>query len=284
MNVVQSKQNYYYSLKDVNFYVDFINNRVEIFDCPAISKAIINEIIIYAKKARLGKIITFCKSNIITPFVESKFKIEGIVSGFFRGEDAYCMSFFVDNKRSLSSLWEKEDIILNSCINNKKNHTAEISDDFIIRDVYVNDLPQIIKLFSVAFNINPTPTLKYEYIKKIIQRNVLFKVALHEDKVVSVASAELDNKNLNAEITDCATYPLYSNKGILSRLINSLEFDLEGKGYNTIYSLSRAINPSINAVFSRLDYIYGGRLINNSSIRGDYEDVNIWVKKINRIH
>ncbi len=57
-----------------------------------------------------------------------------------------------------------------------------------------------------------------------------------------------------------------------------LEIELNKRNFRVLYSLSRAINPGINKVLSRLKYNYTGRLINNCDICGGYEDMNIWVK------
>jgi len=107
-----------------------------------------------------------------------------------------------------------------------------------------------------------------------------FKAAFDNGKLVSIASADMDRKNLNAEITDCATYPQYRGRGLLSRLIKAIEEDLKNIGFYSVYSLSRAVNPGINISLSKLDYDYTGRLINNCNICGGFEDMNIWCKKL----
>jgi len=102
-------------------------------------------------------------------------------------------------------------------------------------------------------------------------------------KIVSAASADMDYTNLNAEITDCATYPEYRGQGLLSNLVYSLEQDLTQKGFYTLCSLSRAMNPGINSVLFKHGYKYTGRLISNCHICGGFEDMNIWVKKLKEL-
>lgn len=79
------------------------------------------------------------------------------------------------------------------------------------------------------------------------------------------------------------TIPEYRGQGLLSNLVYSLEQDLTQKGFYTLYSLSRAMNPGINAVLFKLGYKYTGRLINNCHICGGFEDMNIWVKKLKEL-
>ena len=108
---------------------------------------------------------------------------------------------------------------------------------------------------------------------------ILFKVAIENDNIISIASADMDKCNMNAEITDCATYPEHRGRGILKNLISELEQELFQNGFKTLYSLSRAINPGINKALANLNYKYCGRLVNNCHICGNFEDMNIWVKQ-----
>jgi beta-lysine N6-acetyltransferase len=68
----------------------------------------------------------------------------------------------------------------------------------------------------------------------------------------------------------------------LQNIIYSLEEDLKEKGFYIAYSLVRAVNPGINKALSKLEYEYGGRLINNCHICGGFEDMNVWVKKLEK--
>jgi putative beta-lysine N-acetyltransferase len=152
--------------------------------------------------------------------------------------------------------------------------------EYTIRNATDADINEMIKLFSTVFSTYPSPIYDEEYLKQTMNKKVLYKVAVYEGKIVSVAAADMDNENLNAEITDCATYPTYGGKGILSNIIHSLEYNLKSKGFITLYSLSRAINPSINFALSKHNYSYAGGLVNNCNICGTFEDMNIWVKNI----
>ena len=280
MNTAPYNQaNYYMNIKDVKVYLDHINKRMKILNYQSISDNIIKEIVDFSMAEGFGKIISNCRIKLLKQFRSCGFIIEGIINGFFQGEDAYCIAYFLDPKRQVESKREEEDAILYHCFNDPERNLKQENHTFSVRHADVNDIPQMIKLFSAVFETYPSPVFSMEYLEKVMNRHVIFKVAEENGRIISIASAEMDKINLNAEITDCATYPEYRGRGILKNLIHCLENELKEKGFHTAYSLSRAINPGINKALSRLGYKYSGRLINNCHICGGYEDMNIWVKR-----
>ncbi len=140
------------------------------------------------------------------------------------------------------------------------------------------DTDSIARLFKEVFKTYPTPMDDPAYIKKVMGKQVLFKVAFIGNELISAASADMNTRMLNAEITDCATLPEHRGKGVLSQLIYHLEQELAAKGFITLFSLSRALSSGINIALSKHGYIYTGRLVNNCNIMGRFEDMNIWVK------
>ena len=273
--------NYYTKVNDIEVFIDYTNKRLKILDYQSISESIISNIVNIAIGERLGKVITNCRIRLLKPFRNCGFEVEGIINGFFNGEDAYCVSYFIDKRREVSVHREEEDAILyQSVIGNKKSAAANIN--YVIRNAAMSDIPQMIQLFSNVFETYPSPVFSSDYLKKVMNDHILFKVAIEDGKIISIASADMDIFNLNAEITDCATYPEHRGRGMLSSLIQLLEQDLRDKGFHTLYSLSRAINPGINRSLSKLGYRFCGRLVNNCHICGGFEDMNIWVKKLKR--
>ncbi len=278
----RSKENYYTSINGSKIFVDYTNERLKILDYHNITDSNIIGIIDFASENGLGKIISNCRIRILEPYRKCGFKIEGLIKGFFQGEDAYCVSFFVDKKREVSTKTAEEDEIISKCdVENKKNYLKE-SQSYVIRNAETSDIPQMIKLFANVFESYPSPVFNGDYLHEIMKEQVLFKVAVEDGKIISIASADMDKENFNAEITDCATYPEHRGRGILPNLIQSLEQELLQKEFITLYSLSRAINPGINRTLGKLKYRYCGRLVNNCHICGGFEDMNIWVKNLNR--
>ncbi|BCZ44470.1 putative beta-lysine N-acetyltransferase [Clostridium gelidum] len=275
-------KNYYTQIDRTKIYVDYTNKRVKIVDLNNISVQNIKRIIHFSSKEHLGKIICNCDSESLIIFEEAGFELEGKINGYFKGKDAFCMSYFIISDRKICSNFTKKELLVKECLAVRDTfiHRSDKS-KYCIRNANENDIKEMVKLFSTVFSTYPSPVYDEEFLKETMNGKVLYKVAVYDGKIIGIASADMDKENLNAEMTDCATYPDYRGKGILSNIICSLEVDLKKKGFRTLYSLSRAINPGVNIVLSKHNYKYTGRLVNNCNICGTFEDMNIWVKNIN---
>lgn len=275
-------KNYYTKIDRTKIYVDYTNKRVKIVEFNDISVQTLKRIIHFSSKQHLGKIICNCDSKFVEIFTEAGFELEGKIDGYFKGKDAFCMSYFISSDRKNCSNFSKKELLVKQCLS-RKNTFIHRSDNskYSIRNANENDIEEMVKLFSKVFSTYPSPVYDEEFLKETMNKKVLYKVAVYNEKIIAIASADMDKENLNAEITDCATYPDYRGKGVLANIIYSLELDLKKRGFITLYSLSRAINPSINFVLSKHNYKFTGRLINNCNICGTFEDMNIWVKNIN---
>jgi putative beta-lysine N-acetyltransferase len=283
MNTAQiDHQNHYAVIRGIRIFADYTNQRLKIPDCQFSSVDVIKDIIDYSRSQKLGKIISFCRIGQLKSYKACGFVTEGIISGYFNGEDAYCVSCFLDKQRQYSPRREEEDAVLRQFVKESGKFVPREKQAYIIRDADVSDIPQMINLFSTVFETYPSPVFSIEYLKRVMNDQVLFKVAVDGGKIVSIASADMNKKELNAEITDCATYPEYRGRGMLCSLILSLEAELRERGFVTAYSLSRAVNPGINKALSRMQYKYNGRLVNNCHICGGFEDMNIWVKNLGK--
>jgi len=273
------KTSYYTVIRGVKVYVDYANERLKIFDNFSTDASSLTEIIGFARYKKLGKVICNSRTDSLQHFRSCGFIEEGQIEGFFNGKDAHCMSLFTDEKRAESSNPSEADKIISLCMEKPKIHPT-LKSPYRIRTADFGDIIQLTSIFKNVFETYPTPVFEADYLLQAMNDNVLFKVAEEGGTIVAVASAEMDIHNLNAEITDCATLPEYRGNGILSSLIMSLEDELGFRDFNTLYSLSRAVNPGINISLSKLGYSYSGRLINNCHICGSYEDMNIWVKPL----
>ena len=98
--------------------------------------------------------------------------------------------------------------------------------------------------------------------------------------MVAAASAEIDHCNKNAEMTDCATRPSARGQGLMAYLLWMLENDLQ-ELYNItdLYTIARADEVGMNCVFSKLGYIYDGRLVNNCRMPNGWESMNVWCRQ-----
>lgn len=276
------ENNCYFTIDNIKIYLDRMNKRVKILDSGSIPIQTVDKIKDFASENHAGKVI----GNTILPhvklFTQAGFCVEGKIDGFFKGIDAYCVSYFMDSKRKISDNPELKDKIIAQCLMSNNRHTAGGSNNlpYSIRTATQSDIGEIVALFSTVFSTYPTPVYDEEYIRQTMDGKILYKVAESEGKIIGMASADMDMDNRNAEMTDCATYPDHRGKGVLSNIIYELEEELKNRNFITLYSLSRAVNTGINMVLCKHQYKYRGRLINNCNICGAYEDMNIWIKRL----
>lgn len=66
----------------------------------------------------------------------------------------------------------------------------------------------------------------------------------------------------------------------MQHLIQYLEDNMKTKDIINLFSIARARSIGMNKVLYNLNYKYRGRLINNVHIAGNWENMNIWVKRL----
>jgi putative beta-lysine N-acetyltransferase len=266
--------------KDPRLFLDLTNNRLKILEPCSLSPGELAGIKQYAAELKIGKILCHCRRHEREAFLQSGFVEEGKIPGFFHGETAHCVSFFVDPEREISRRRDLEDMILAQCRANVRNGERLLEEGVLIRDADHGDIPQLTCLFKEIFETYPSPVHRADYLRHIMEHKTMFIVAEIGGEIISVASAEMDAANKNAEITDCATKPDWRGKGLLTYIIARLEKSLEEKDFKVLYSLSRATEPGINKALWKMQYEYSGRMVNNCHICGGFEDMNLWVKTL----
>jgi len=127
-------------------------------------------------------------------------------------------------------------------------------------------------------NAYPTPLSEETHIIKTMQEGTVYVYIEMDHQMVSAASAEINAKFKNAELTDCATLPQAEGKGHMKKLLFFLEQKLRADGITCCYTIARAESYSMNKAFAQLGYTYGGRLVNNCLIYSGLEDMNVWYK------
>ncbi len=263
----------------IKLETDNINHRLLVTDKGDVTEDIPESIIKFAKEKDLEKIILTCRKKNRGVFEAAGFRQRARVKGFFQGEDGYFLTAFTDGKRETSARWRQEDRIIEKCMEKERGYKPT-KKQYLVKTCEESDIPQMMDLLKTVFETYPTKVFDTDYLKRMMKERILFKAIIEDEKIISMASADMDRENLNAEITDCATYPEHRGRGLLSVIIYSLEQDLKDMDFITVFSLSRAINTGINMVLRKLGYRYNGRLINNCNICGRYEDMNIWSKTL----
>lgn len=280
MNLEYSdKKQYNVAGHSLEYLCDYYNQRIILLESFGEPDQIIEQLKKISREEKAGKIIAYARDQEKSSFEKHGFIQEGIIQGYFLGQDAYCYSYFNDLQRRYSNHLLEEDRILEETLAQvyETNPVSQFG-EYHIRNASESDADNLALFMGNLFTTYPTPVHRPEYLKEIIRGKTLFKLALHGGKLVCAASADRNKDLLNAEITDCVTHPDYRGQGLTGHLICLLEQDLTACGYMALYSLARAMSPAINRALRKNGFEYGGRLINNCSIMGTIEDMNIWSK------
>ncbi|WP_416731605.1 putative beta-lysine N-acetyltransferase [Fictibacillus sp. JL2B1089] len=229
------------------------------------------------------KIIVKSKRDDLSYWQELGYINEGEFSGYFNGASAFAMCKYLTNDRRNSEYWVDEDRILKDVVKiGAGSKNQPLQSNYSLRMAEIEDADSLAELYKNVFQVYPTPMNDAQYVRKMIQSGTLFCVIEHDKKIVSAASADVNGKYHNAEITDCATTPEHRKFGLMKHLIDQLEKELFQSNIYCSYSIARALSFGMNAVFHQKGYKFKGRLANNCKIFDKYEDMNIWVKDLSK--
>ncbi|PKL57779.1 MAG: putative beta-lysine N-acetyltransferase, partial [Methanomicrobiales archaeon HGW-Methanomicrobiales-5] len=142
------------------------------------------------------------------------------------------------------------------------------------------DAEDIAALYRSVFETYPFPINNPAYIKKAMEGSVRYFVIKKSHVLAAVASCEIDSENLNVEVTDFATNPLFRGRGFASMLLHAMEAEMKNDGILLAYTIARAISRPINATFAGAGYQFAGMLPNNTNICGSLENMNVWYRRL----
>lgn len=266
----------------INVFFDYYNKRLKVLDYSVKDfSAMTQRLVWLAKHNNFDKIFVKARKKDFQKFLSHGFVMEGVLRYYFKGEDAYVLSRFSSKKRAMSNSLVGESEMIEELIYNTAVKTMnQLDPEIKIMTATTENIPQLVFIYRSIFESYPSPLTNPDYIKSTMDRNVIYKIATHKDEALAAASAEINYKYSNAEMTDCATTPKARGKGLMQHILKRLETDVKKLGIQNVYTMARAKSKGMNKVFFRLGYEYSGRLINNCDIFGNFEDMNIWVKKL----
>lgn len=265
----------------LQFYLDPFNKRIRIDDFRGNT----NELILKAEQLALEfqaeKLIVKVRREQLISFFEKGFQPEAVADHYFLGSDAFFFAKFYSPERKKNNHWIIEDQILKSIYDLKQGYEKiQYPKDYELKCPDESCAEELAFLYKQVFQIYPTPLYDPEYVKKTIKDGTIYFVFSYQGKMVSAASAEINDFYKNAELTDCATLQEHRQYGLMKFLVQELERVLQKKGIYCVYSISRALSFGMNAVLFQLGYRYRGRLVNNCYIYDKLENMNLWVKDL----
>lgn len=233
-----------------------------------------------ARREHLTKVVLYARPGDWQRFLAHGFVLEAVIDGYFGDDPAYAMSYFLDAARQATDQFEPEQELLEQVLLAGPEPAPPLPEGYRLQLCGEDMAQQLAAVFDQVFETFPTPLHDPDFIRELIRSgDGIFRAVLDPGgSVVSAAAVEFEMEA--AEITDCATLPDHRGEGLMRILIDALEDDCRGRGVSALFSIARARSFGMNLVLRRAGYRYRGRMINQSNICANLEDMNIWVKKI----
>ncbi len=224
-----------------------------------------------------GRVVALVDAGLAPAMEETGFALEGVIPGFYRGEDdCAVLGYGVEEARMdlaheeavraadkvLQRPWPAFDL---------EKAPAHISELATLKDAQ-----EIADLLGETFVDYPTPSSDPEYIAEQIESGTPFRIIREGGVIAACASADLVPEALTAELTDCATRPSHRGRGLMQSILHRLMLDLQEMGYPTAFTLARARIPGVNRAFQKLGFKHRGRMARSCRIGKGFEDMNIW--------
>jgi len=228
------------------------------------------------------KIIAKVPANLKSSFLKAGYEYEAYIKNFYNeDEDVYFLSKYFTQERQ--DFINKNDIltVTQFCIEKATlSEIPKLDEKFHIQQLSKEHISKIIELYKSVFESYPFPIFDGNYILKTMNKNINYFGIFENEKLVALASSEMDLVNLNTEMTDFATLHEYRGNNFSFHLLKEMEKDAKAKGIKTAYTIARAKSTGINMTFTKMDYEFGGTLINNTNICGNIETMNVWYKTL----
>ena len=257
-----------------DIYLDPYSNRIRIDNYGGVIEDVLNEIRNFAP-SWTEKIIIKSRSCDRKYFESENFVPEARIPGYFSGEEMYFMVCYLKPERAFGTVVLQGDPFANFTIGAKPNQT--ITSDSVT-SLLSSDADAIAEIFIQVFQYYPTPMHQPAYVKETMEQGTIYFGIKHSGKLVSVASAEVNYKFSNAELTDCASLPECAGRGYMQAILQRIQTELLNRNIFCHYTLARAGQPGINKVFFKLGFDYCGILKQNCRIGTGLEDMSVWVK------
>jgi putative beta-lysine N-acetyltransferase len=216
-------------------------------------------------------------------FLDAGFSTEAKVPGMFQGETtARFMGYYLENWRKVPQDKGLEADVLRTAL--AKQGTAREPGGQLsgrcTRELTPSDVDQMAAVYARVFESYPFPIHDPAYLLETMDNDVRYQGVFQDDRLIALASAEIDVRGGNAEMTDFATLPEYRGQGLAGLLLRALEPMLAESGIATAYTIARATSFGMNITFAKNGYEYAGTLVNNTHIAGGLESMNVWYKRL----
>lgn len=259
-----------------------LNNRIYLIklgkkDCPGIFESLRH----LAREKGYTKIFAKVPQWAAPLFFADGYMTEAVIPAFYKGEEAaFFLAKYLDSDRLMNienqSLGELSELLRVA----QRKENLPLNRSLEIRELETSDVEQITDLYRKVFLSYPFPIHNPGYILKTMKENVRYFGVSKKGKLIAQASAEIDRKGANAEMTDFATDPDFRGQKLGQFLLERMEKEMKKLNISTLYTIARLNSIPMNKVFLKHQYQYAGTLLRNTNISGSIESMNVYYKHL----
>ncbi len=261
------------------------NNRIYLMKPGSADAArIVGELDRMADEKGYTKIFAKVQPECADVFFERGYKQEALVPGFFgRDRDGFFLSKFFSEERKLEKDPDKMEKALELALRKRRRGEGGWQDKSVpVEECSPKDAKEIGSLYDSVFETYPFPIHDPRYVKNTMRDNVRYFRVRGRKRIAALASCEMDEEHMHAEMTDFATRPGHRGKGLGGVILEKMERVLRREGFRIAYSIARATSVGMNVTFAKNGYIHAGTLVNNTNICGRFESMNVWYKNLKK--
>lgn len=247
-----------------------------------VSDSLPHDLIAMARQKQYSKIFAKVPEDALSIFANAGYSVEAQIPGLFNGAVKGCfMGFYTDDMRAVEDDAQGLDDIRQLAESKTGTPVTPLDKDmFTLRPCVPADAGRMAEIYAEVFSSYPFPVYDPEFLLETMRSHVDYFGVEHKGKLIAIASAEMDEASASVEMTDFAALPDFRGYGLAVHLLALMEEAMRDKHILTAYTIARAASPGMNITFARLNYVYGGRLKNNTNISGSIESMNVWYKAL----
>jgi beta-lysine N6-acetyltransferase len=259
------------------------NDRVYVMKITAHdSDAVLDRVDELVSSEAYSKVFAKVPASLMEPFLAAGYEIEALAPGLYRGvESGLFLGYYPApaNRRRIDQGAVKK-VVRTALSKRDKPGRETLPATCMLRQLAPEDAPDAARIYRGVFESYPFPIHDPAYIVRTMRTHVDYFGIWEENRLIALASAERDDRNLHAEMTDFATLPSCRGRGFATILLDHMEDAMRNRKCRCLFTIARALSYGMNCTFGKRGYRYGGTLRNNTQIAGSLESMNVWYKQL----
>ncbi len=250
---------------------------------PDSSQHLPAKLIELAREKQYSKIFAKIPQEHTETFLHAGFQCEAAIPGFYNGHQTACLlSYYFSESRQQPATAKVNEEVFEVCRRKQQEQLScvKLDNSMILRPCTPEDVSEMARLYQKVFASYPFPIDDPDYIRQTMATHVDYFGIWLSGQLIALSSAEVDMDWGNVEMTDFATAPEARGASLAMILLAHMEQAMQAKHITTAYTIARAASFGMNITFAKLGYTFGGRLIKNTQIGGQFEDMNVWFKAL----